>query len=502
MEELTKLSKIVSSCTNFSLSFSKDSKLHSKEERFIKNIEEGVYKSDADAAADLYDSDPNDVRYKMLKHRVKSRLYNSLNFIDPNKSGFGEVRRKELECNNLLYQANALRLKYEFGLVTSLANKALVIARELDFTDLEVSALELLNLSYSELGISKKFFLVKEELKTVLLHFVKEREAVSIFQDVTVQLRKSIKTRRAFLPKLPDLINQLEKLWLDSGTFSAFDAYYKTFIWYHELEGNFTKIIDITVNSVKLVEDNKVNAYRFDLMYNNYIMVYAHLRAKDFSNGLRYAEKNLSLYNASSLNWFAYMENYFLLAVHAKHYELGNLLLQQVFDNLSFGSIPTTARERWMLYQAYFRLIYPQATVTGNEAKNPYLLSLPEYSKDKLGFNVAILTLQFIYLLEKGDSEALLYRIESLKKYVSTHLKDVFSLRSKLFLKLLMLAVTEDYDAEQSRKKGENLYKRLMATPAPGDAYAEIEIVPYEHLWDLIIQILTRKEARMQSRGR
>ncbi|MHC2992590.1 hypothetical protein OB13_13720, partial [Pontibacter sp. HJ8] len=239
-----------------------------------------------------------------------------------------------------------------------------------------------------------------------------------------------------------------------------------------------------------------------DLIYNNFVLVYAHLRAKDFENGLYYAELNLPLYKTSSQNWFAYMENYFLLAVHAKQYTLGNLLLQKVFNNNAFKNIPTTAKERWMLYQAYFRLVYSEATSISQEAKNPYLLSLPEYSKDKLGFNVAILTLQFIYLLEKGDAEALLYRIESLKKYISTHLKDVFSLRSKLFLKLLMLVVTEDFDVVQCRQKGENLYKKLMATPAPGDAYAEIEIVPYEHLWDLILQILKDKESRTQPRLR
>ncbi|WP_018478255.1 hypothetical protein [Pontibacter roseus] len=502
MEELAKLLKIVSNCTNAAKVGPKDKKQGSKEELFISNIEKGLYKTDEQAAADLYDAGPNDFRYKMLKHRVKTKLFNSLNYVDPDKAGLNNVQQKELECNNLLYQANILRWQYELGLVAHLANKALSVAREYDFTDLEVSALELLNLSYSERGMAKQLALAQKELKATLNQFIQEREAVALLQHVGVQLKKSTKTRKEFLPFLPEIINQLEQLWLSSGTFSAFNAYYRTYIWYHELEGNFKKIIDITVDSMKNVEDNKVNAHRFDLMYNNYILVYAHLRAKDFQNGLAYAEKNLPLYNPSSLNWFAYMENYFLLAVHARQYELGNVLLQQVFDSHAFGTIPTTAKERWMLYQAYFRLIHPKASPIRSEAKNPYLLSLPEYSKDKLGFNVAILTLQFIYLLEKGDAEALLYRIESLKKYISTHLKDVFSLRSKLFLKLLVLAVTEDFDVEQCRQKGNALYKKLMETPAPGDAYAEIEIVPYEHLWDLILRILQKKETQMEAKSR
>jgi hypothetical protein len=351
--------------------------------------------------------------------------------------------------------------------------------------------------------MSKQFLESQKKLRNVIAGFMQEREAVSLYQNATILLRKSTKTRKEFLPQMPGIINQLEQLWQSSGTFSSFDAYYKTFIWYHEMEGNFQMIINITLDASQQVDENRVNRYRFDSMYNNFIMVYAHLRAKDYVNGIAHAEKNIHLYSPTSRNWFAYMENYFLLAVHARQYELGDSLQRQVFNNSSFDTtIPTIAKERWLLYHTYFKLVYPAAAAKEGEAKNPYLLSLPEYSKDKLGFNVAILTLQFIYLLEKGETEALLYRIESIKKYVSTHLKDVFSLRSKLFLKLLVLTVTEDYDAIECRRKGETLYRKLIDTPAPGDAYAEIEIVPYEHLWDLILDILERVEGKVDMRNR
>jgi hypothetical protein len=503
MKEISTLLKLVSSFSPGQAEHSVSKKRSLKEERFIKNIESGFYDCDEQAAADLYSSSTNDPRYKMLKHRIKSKLYNSLKFLDPDKAGLNLVRKKEFECHNLLFQANILRWKHEFELVANLATKSLIIAEQYDFTDIKVSALELLNFSYSELGAAKKFLDTQDALREVITGFMQEREAVSLFQNATIQLRKSTKNRKEFLKQLPNLITKLEKLWESSGTFSAFNSFYRTYIMYHELEGNFQMIINITLDALKQVNENKVNRFRFDSMYNNYIMIYAHLRAKDYVNGIAHAEKNLPLYSPSSRNWFAYMENYFLLAVHARQYELGDSLQRQVFNNSAFNTtIPTIAKERWLLYRTYFKLVYPAAAAKEGEAKNPYLLSLPEYSKDKLGFNVAILTLQFIYLLEKGETEALLYRIESIKKYVSTHLKDVFSLRSKLFLKLLVLTVTEDYDAIECRRKGETLYRKLIDTPAPGDAYAEIEIVPYEHLWDLILDILERVEGKVDIRNR
>src|SRR5690606_6229396 len=155
------------------------------------------------------------------------------------------VRQKEIQCNSLIYQANIVRARYEFDLVINLATKALMIAQEFDFTDLKVSALELLSLSYSEQGFIKKFTAAQEELKTAMRHFVMEREAVSMFQHATVQLRKSTKTRKEFLPHLPEIIEKLEKLWKGSGTFSSYYAYYRSYIWYHELEGNFKEVIAI-----------------------------------------------------------------------------------------------------------------------------------------------------------------------------------------------------------------------------------------------------------------
>ena len=55
-----------------------------------------------------------------------------------------------------------------------------------------------------------------------------------------------------------------------------------------------------------------------------------------------------------------------------------------------------------------------------------------------------------------------------------------------------MLTVTEDYDEASCRIKGAKHYQKLIETPTPGDAYAEIEIVPYEHLWELILETLPK----------
>lgn len=493
MNELIKILDLVTKGVNLSQVLPLEKGRSSKEITFADNLKAGKYKTDEDASSDIYGKGPNDVRYKMLKHRLKKKLYNSLLFIDYNKIGTKKYYQREHECLLLLHQAQILKREYELDIVIGLCNKVLGIAEKFDFTNHIVSALELNASCYSENGNIKLFDRASKELEVQIGKRNNEQRALLMFQKVKVYLKKSITTRKNMLSAVPGIVSDLESLWWTTRTFTTFDAYYKTSILYYELEGHFGKIAEMTTSALKWVEEGLVNKLLFDANYNKFILVYAHLRSKQYEDGLRYAENYCNDFKYSSVNWFPFMENYFLLALHSRRYELAHALLQRVFDNPSYKMISSSSKERWSLYQSYSTIVSPNSASVTTVFKNPYSLSLPEYSKDKLGFNVAILILQFIYFLQKEDSEALLYRIESLKKYILTHLKDTFSLRSKTFLKLLILTVTEDFEADTCRKKGQKLYQKLIDTPPPGDAYAEIEIVPYEHLWEHILTILDRQ---------
>jgi hypothetical protein len=492
MNELNVLSRMLTFCNSVSYSLP-DRSMQGKEGNFINKLLDNSYETDEQAAQDIYDSNPNDVRYKMLKHRVKKKFYNSLFLINYQKLKAKPFVQYEQECYLHLHNANLFLKQSEYKLAELNVKKIFSIAKEYDLINMEIAALEILLFCNSELGALKSFQKNKIHLDELLKKKGYEREAVSLFQLIKVQLNKSVKSRREYLPQLKKDVKQLEILWQLSKTFDSFNSYYKAYIWYYELIGNFSKIVELTVLAENLVDKGEVLSTRFDAGYNKYVLVYSHFRALQYEKGLYYAEKYLTDFNQNSINWFAFLENYFLLALHSRKYDLAKVLIDKAFNNSYFSRISAVAKERWQLYQAYLAITKGDTLLS--KVTNPYLISLPEYSKDKQGFNVAILILQFYFFLQKKDMEALIYRIESLKKYIHTHLKDAFSLRSKLFLKLLVLTVTEDFNPEVCRKKGKKHYDKLVSTPPPGDAYSEIEIVPYEHLWISILKILEINEA-------
>lgn len=487
IQQILKVLQIVSSKA-FASNYLQSSK--GLESSYLAGVLQGEFNSDKDAAMELYGTDQSDVRYKMLKHRVKKKLYNKLLTVEISSSRI--AFQKEMECVRLLSIAKMLLKQTSYDLVTGLCNKVIAIALEYEFNEYLLQAYEIELAALTNKG-SLKTFNEKRKMYSDLLTLVNlEKEAIGLHQLAKAHLKSTVKIRKTLLEELPTIINRLQEIINEAYTYEIFLSYYKTSILYYELVGDFVQIINITKDAAGKVQAGEIKSTRFDIKYNAYTLIYAHLRTKEYSTGLVYASDFYTLFDPTTKNWFAYMENYFLLALHAKQYELASVLIHRVRNNSNFHIITNDAKERWQLFIAYLFFIEPSASALEGFNYQKFVTSVTEYSKDKQGFNVAILVLQFMYYLKKGDTEGLLYRIESLKKYILTHLKDSFSLRSKLFLKLLMLTVIEDYDAASCRIKGAKYYQKLIETPTPGDAYAEIEIVPYEHLWELILEAMPK----------
>ena len=218
--------------------------------------------------------------------------------------------------------------------------------------------------------------------------------------------------------------------------------------------------------------------------------VYAHLRKRQISKGLKLAEQYLKDFHYSSGNWFYFMEHYFLLAMYAGKYSQARELLMASRKNPYYRKQRAAAQQRWDLFEAYLHFVFPEASPTRAMHFARFIQSVPDYGRDKQGYNVAILILQFLYYLRAHDIEALLARLEGLRKYQQRHLRDAATLRSQLFFRLLLLTVKEDFNAKVSEKKGQALLTRLREAPQPGEAFAEIEIIPYEDLWTITLEIL------------
>ncbi|NJN28465.1 MAG: hypothetical protein HC819_22080 [Cyclobacteriaceae bacterium] len=83
-----------------------------------------------------------------------------------------------------------------------------------------------------------------------------------------------------------------------------------------------------------------------------------------------------------------------------------------------------------------------------------------------------------------------------MKTYMSNHFKENFSYRTRTMYKLLNIVVENELNLKSIQFKSRYLVKKLQENQVVGNAYTEFEIVPYEHLWELIINMLKYNELR------
>jgi hypothetical protein len=493
MKELAKLVQIVTKRqqNTFPLLNPKE-KRNNKELQLFYDIKNG----NIPGALKKQDKTPDSAEVRMVRARLRKKLLNHLYFLNFKDPYMKVSHRHEQACLDLLHQARILIKESERKIAEKLLRSALKLAEEAEFTAHTITAIDLLRGIYTQNGDTLQFRNVSKQLTQYRLLLQKEQEAEDLYYMAKLEINRSVSAKKTFMPQLEKTVAHLKVLWEEYHSFNLFEIYYKTNIWHQELTNNFGQIIEITSETEKLLARGEINVMRFDDRYNKFIKVYAYFRVRRFEEGLEFAEANSEAFLRSSTNWFAFMENYYLLAMHAARYETATRIISEVYNNPAYQKINKSAQERWELYRSYLYFISPSPILLRQFNYQAFIAALPEYSKDKEGFNVAILILQFLHYLKMKDTEGLLYRIESLKKYSGRHFKDQFSSRSQLFFKLLALVVKEELHPERCRRKGRALADKLAAMPVPGDAYAEIEIIPYEHLWEEVLNLLVKLQTQ------
>ncbi|MDU0369221.1 hypothetical protein ACFPAF_02345 [Hymenobacter endophyticus] len=347
---------------------------------------------------------------------------------------------------------------------------------------------------YAEMRQPAKYKKIIKQLAAYQAQLALEEEAEVLYADIKMALNHKVRSRKFLLHQMPVYQHKLEQIHKKVKSYNTFHFLYVTRLSKEELVGNYEEIIKITSVTEKARKQGKINDKRFDKRFNNYMSVYAHLRCRKAEQGLALAEEYFKDFHYSSGNWFYFLETYLLLAVHAKQYGQAFELLQQARKNPYYRKQRVAAQQRWELYEAYIQFVQPEQSPVKMRYFTQFVQTVPDYSRDKQGYNVAILILQFLHFLRRRDIEGLLARLEGLRKYEQRHLRDPATLRSQLFFRMLLMTVKQNFVLAVCEKKAAPLLERLKAAPQPGEAYGEIEIIPYEDLWELTLGILRQNQ--------
>ncbi|MES2734629.1 MAG: hypothetical protein V4714_22970 [Bacteroidota bacterium] len=470
--------------------------------KLFDGIHTRKYQSDTDAASDIYQCDASEKKYLILKTRLKQKLLNTLFFLDfEDDENVPAYKNALYECNKTLYCAKVLLMNGSKRIAIPSVEKTLRKAEEFHLTDIELECARILRAYYSSSNQYKEFTQYRDLAEKIEHRLEAENLSEKYYQEIVATYAKSKankskvkKLASSYLKLLAEEVGKHESTKLIMNNFRI-----KTL--FHQFSDDYYAAIGVTEEMEEYVAKApqfhpKSRPEELSIQKMNF---YVHL--KDFTLGSLQAQKSLAFIKTGTSNWFTFQEYHLLLAMHTGEYLVASEIFQRVIEQSTFRSLSEAKKERWKTFQAYLHYIYKtkkirdirgiiQNAKTGFKL-NDYLQEIPAFDKHRRGLNIAILTIQILFHLEKLEVEPVNQRVKAIKKYCRRYPKKDINFRSECFISLLSNMAEEEFRFYHTRKSSEKAYDEMVSvTMEYHGGNRALEVLPYEVMWETVLDKL------------
>jgi hypothetical protein len=501
MEQLKELINIVNKRKLSQLEIFDKSFISRKDTLFSKlyeGIADGHIHSDEDAIQYLYGSTKDNANYRKLKSRFKSRLLNTLYFIDVNNTSENESSKKAyFECVNRLYLSNIL-LRYTENRNASvqLIMDSYTTARKNNFFDILKEYSYKILVHYGMTGDEKKY---NEEYESYL-HYSKEYEleqkAQLIYTKVMMTVHYTKRNQQEKENIIKECLAEIENTTAASKSLVVYFIYIRTLLFYYEILGDNRKInetCDIYLQHYK--------NYYTSILSENYLNTVYIYKLKSLFDLRNDADALTLIQNilptAKGASYLAVKEFEIKILLNNKQISEAKNILQQIHSSTLYKQANPVLKERWFVYNAYLEFLDNYIN-NGNYkfSLSKFSNDIPIISQDKSGFNLAARILSILFHIGRNDLDNAMQHIDALRVYQNRHLKDNSTSRSNLFVKLLSIMEKKSFNYKELKNVKEyNILKESYANQIMNES----EIIFYDILWEMLQDILKKNDYRLIS---
>lgn len=464
----------------------------SKDNLLYESILNGSFTSDEEAAKLMFKADPGNRNYRNTKGKLKQKLLNHLYFLDYDKETYTVYQKRLYECCHILHQCRILMEEDAGDLAAKRLPQLIKTAREFEFTDVAVEAARLLRNECAKSGKSAFFADITRELTKLKQFRDAVEECENLYFEVIATINKSVSSRNKAINKIPSVIARIEQRAKELKSKRLDLAGKRLRLTYNSITGRFKDNILLCESLEhtyikKSGKDIRLNISQHEIALTK---MQSYFFVRDYENGEKYARQKLDVFKNKGADWFAFMEYYFLLAIGAGKYKKAEEIFRKIRTHKNFHQLPEEAVHRWNIYRAYLIFFSESKLLKWGFDIDQFIAQPPAFDKNRQGYNVAALLIQFMFLLREGMVYDVKSRIDALRKYSSVHLDKRHNYRNSIFIRMLEIVAEKEFNFELIREKGTTYYKKLKRFHIPFDLKNELEVIPYEKLWDHIIDIL------------
>ena len=478
-------------------------------QKFYEELSKCQIRTDRDAELVFRSHYPDKKNYPAFKKKFMERLINSVFFIDLKQPQYNDFQRAYYNCWKKLAAAKILLGKSATEPGINLLETILRPARRFEITELTVEICRILRLHFGSregnLSNFEKYNRLFKKHNTILLL---EDEAEEYF---TLLTGHYINRKFADWCIYEKGIKYYEQLQPDLERFSSYKLQLISrliaVISYRSI-GDYDRIIDICQEGLSYFHGrNDRSGQAAKLLLHQLLVCF--MQKRDFTAGQQVIEQLEPYLGEGSVNWFSCQHTLLLLALHTRNYEKALHQYLQLVHHKRFKGLPQPLLEKFRIDGAYIHYLVIALDLPIPHQKayrfrlGKFLNEVPMYSKDKRGMNVPILIVQILFLICNRKYNRAIDRMEAIQKYCYRHLKRGPTFRSNCFIKMLLQIPAASFNRLAAERRARPFLDKLLShEPASSGQNYEIEIVPYEHLWELALSSLSESRHRKRKNCR
>jgi len=438
--------------------------------------------------------------FRSLKFRLEEKLSNDVFLYVSNYKHDKKLSYKSLIAEKN-YIVGASLQKYGFrNEAITILEKNLAYCKQNSFTDIALMTIQILHDHYGFVApnTAKMLALLNESDELMKIYQAEKyiRRCNAIMSNMYVLNKGGFKEEH--LNQMDAMIVEIKKIINVHSSRTINFLSYDLLCFYYIVKGEFEECLLIANEGLEIC--NKLNSMDVNFIYGMKINIaVSNFHLNNYKVSEKYFLDALDISNPGIRSWFYVNSLYFITLVRMKSYQK---LIKLFLDVKKYKTLSNFViqDEQWKIREAYLNFLILLNKIEDSDeaiAKLPYfssskfINSVPFYSKDKSGQHVTIIIIKILFLLYKKKYDQVEELSESLTQYTYKYLKNNETLRSNCFIKMLIKMVKAGFHPIRTKTYVKELYHKMASSKITIDEKSSmIEIVPYEELWDNVIEIL------------
>ncbi|MBK8192340.1 MAG: hypothetical protein IPK76_03795 [Lewinellaceae bacterium] len=459
-----------------------------------EGISNGSFNSDVEAAEAIYGSIGGSSSYRSFKSDLRERLLGSVFDINTNLDHYSDYQKAYYECHKQWVMVRFLTGQNANTIALSIANKLLRQSEKLDFTLLCMDIASYLRIQYGlRESNDKRYKEVNQKFQYYRDVYDAENLAEELYTSLIVHTVNNRTPQKKIVAFADEAYQRIAPVLERFYTYKLHMYGHMIGLMRYTLVNDHKRALNYCDTAIRIFKNRPYEArVPLQIFYYQHLICNIHLRR--FEDGKESARQCINLMQEGTFNWFKYMELYLYLLLHTHQYGEVPDVLAEALNHPRFEFLPDNAKEIWRIYESY--VYYLGAAGQIKPTKQIFKLAkfineTPIASKDKSGLNIAIITIKLLILIQNRRFSQLLDEVEATKQYCYRHLRGNSTKRSYYFIKMLLQIPLGQFDRKLIEPKAESYLLKLKSIPLQvANQTSEIEIIPYEDLWELALASL------------